>query len=128
MMKPKALVFIFNKNAGDLDDVSAKIVPFFAPMVKNLVSEKYINSKDEFDVIADKQRVYFIRGDDEKFKELLMDDAKDRIADVARTAYYTNNTAEKDSDTSKDVNAIIYDGSKAPWGFDLILTVIYENE
>ncbi len=122
-MEPRGLVFIFNKKVGDLEFVTKEIMPYIPNMVDNLVKEGYVSYKEQFDTITDNNGVCWARIEDSKFKNIT-ENEQTHLAEIAIKTFYSNNPEVKISD---EIKAIHYDGTKAPWKFDLILTVIYSS-
>ncbi|MBD3353317.1 MAG: hypothetical protein GF364_17685 [Candidatus Lokiarchaeota archaeon] len=116
--QPVGLVFIMKKEKEELD-LEKELQPFFPQIIKNLSDEGYVKTKEEFDRIFDAQTVHFIRLDSSDFKKLEEDEQL--IGATALDAYVTINEVQP----HEDVNALHYNGDKAPWGFDLYVAVVY---
>jgi len=120
--EPIAIVNIYNKSYGELDFVLHNIMPHYSKIVDNLVKEGYITTKEQFDKIADTQYFMWGRADDEKFKTL--SDESESLAAIAIGIFKVNTS--QDAEASDDVDVIFYDGTKAPWGFDVYVCVLYK--
>ncbi|MHA1341417.1 MAG: hypothetical protein ACTSRZ_15885 [Promethearchaeota archaeon] len=116
--EPIGLIFILNKKDGDID-IEEKLKPYFSLIIKNLVSEKYITTQEEFNKIFEGEMVHFIRLEDVDFQKL--SENEELIGGTALDVYKTYHGVQ----ASEDVKAIFYEGKKAPWGFDLYICVVY---
>lgn len=117
--QPVAIVFILNKSETDGVDIEEALTPHFKLIVKNLVSEGYIQSKEEFEKIFDGQFVYFVRLADSDFQKLA--ENEELIGATAIDVYKVHNKVQP----GEDIHALHYDADKAPWGFGLYVATLY---
>lgn len=123
--KPTGIAIIYNKSYGELGLVQHNLMPHLSKIVANLVKEGYITTKEQFDKIADDQMLLWGRVEDDKFKTL-GDENGESLAAIAIGILKVNTS--QDVVVSDVVDAIFYDGSKAPWGFDIFVCVLYNVE
>ena len=120
--KPAGIAIIYNKKYGELGLVQHNLMPYLSKIVANLVKEGYITTKEQFDKIADDQMLLWGRVEDDKFLTL-GDENGESLAAIAIGIFKVNTS--RDAVVSEEVDAIFYDGTKAPWGFDIFVCVLY---
>ena len=120
--KPAGIAIIYNKKYGELGLVQHNLMPYLSKIVANLVKEGYITTKEQFDKIADDKMLLWGRVEDDKF-QTLGEENGESLAAIAIGIFKVNTS--QDSVVSEEVDAISYDGSKAPWGFDIFVCVLY---
>ena len=120
--EPIAIVNIYNKIQGELGQIQHDLMPFYSKIVDNLVKEGYITTKEQFDIIADTQNFMWGRVEDGKFQSLA--EENESLAAIAIGIFKVNTS--QNSEVSDDVDVIFYDGTKAPWRFDVYVCVLYK--
>ena len=120
--KPAGIAIIYKKNYGELGLVQHNLMPYLSKIVTNLVKEGFITTKEQFDKIADDQMLLWGRVEDNKFQTLGNENGES-LAAIAIGIFKVNTS--QDAVVSEEVDAIFYDGSKAPWGFDIFVCVLY---
>ena len=119
MTEPVGIVFMYDKAVGDVQKVTDKLKPFLTEIVRNLVGSGYIKGKDEFERIFDGEFVYFSRLAASDLKKMMSDESL--IANTALDVYKYNTEVE----ANEEVNALHYPKEESPWGFDLLVAVVY---
>ena len=120
--EPIGIAIIYNKKQGEIGQIQHNLLPFLTKIVDNLVKEGYITKKEQFDKIADKQMVLWGRVENEKFQTL--EEENESLAAIAIGIFKVNTS--QDSVVSDEVDVIFYEGSKAPWSFDVFVCVLYK--
>ncbi|MHA1756877.1 MAG: hypothetical protein ACTSVV_08915 [Promethearchaeota archaeon] len=118
-MKALGIVFLYDRAQGPPDKVSKEFSDRFAAVSENLVKEGLINLPELKDVM-DFGRIYW-GGIKERFAEILKDE--NAIGGIS-IQVFENHSGMKAGD---QVKSLLYDGSKTPWGFDLVVSVIYSD-
>jgi hypothetical protein len=117
-MKAIGLVFLYDRNLGNPEDISKRFSKHFAFVSENLVMEELLNLL-ELKEIIDTKKIYWA-GIREKFAEIVNDESS--IGKVAWKVF-------KDfygKEPSEEVKSLIYDGNQVPWDFTLLACVLYE--
>ncbi|MHA1105979.1 MAG: hypothetical protein ACTSPN_09720 [Promethearchaeota archaeon] len=117
-MKAIGLVFLYDRNEGFPQDVSANFISHFSNVTENLVLEGLIKLH-EIKEILDMKRVYW-GGIKQNFLEMQNDDTL--IGKVAWKVYADNSGIE----SSEEVKSLIYEEKDAPWKFTLMVCVLYD--
>jgi hypothetical protein len=118
MMNAIGLVFLYDRNIGNPNDISTKFSSHFANVGENLVLEGLLELPT-LKEIMDMKRIYW-GGVKENFLELLDDD--DAIGKLAWKVFVDNSKIEP----SEQVKSLIYEKQNAPWDFSLMVCVLYE--
>ena len=117
-MKAIGLVFLYDRNEGVPQEVSAKFISHFSNVTENLVLEGLMQLT-ELKEILDMKRLYW-GGIKQNFLEMQNDELL--IGKVAWKIYTDNSGIEP----SEDVKSLVYEEKDAPWKFALNVCVIYE--
>ncbi len=117
-MKAIGLVFLFDRNQGSPQEVSAKFISHFSNVTENLVLEGLLELS-ELKEILDMKRIYW-GGIKQNFLE--MQDDELLIGKVAWKVFTDNSGIEP----SEEVKSLVYEEKDAPWKFALNACVIYE--
>ncbi|MHA1819586.1 MAG: hypothetical protein ACTSU2_04850 [Promethearchaeota archaeon] len=115
---PVGICFILNK-ANAPDDPLKALEPYYVDIVKHLNKEEIITSSKEYDKIINGSYVYFVRVEKSDYEKMLNDSS---IIGSTAIDVYLKHTGVEPSD---DVDILIYPKDKAPWGFDLIVSVLF---
>ena len=110
--------FLYDRKLGAPEDISRNFSKYFPEITKNLVDQKFL-SLPELKEIMDSKHIFW-GGIKEKFDEILIDN--DSIGLVAWQLYKNQTGIE----AVEDIKSLIYDGSKAPWKYVLIISVLYK--
>ena len=116
-MKAIGLVFLYNRNEGSPQDVSAKFILHFSNVTENLVLEGLIQIPDLKEIL-DMKRVYW-GGIKQNFLEMQKDELL--IGKIAWKVYTDNSRIEP----SEEVKSLIYEEKDVPWNFTLMVCVLY---
>jgi len=117
-MGASGIVFLFDMEEGQPDDVSTKFSEYFSGVSENLVREELLELV-ELKEIIDSKRIFW-GGIKKDFSTVV--ENPDMIADLAWKVFKKHTEEE----ASEDVRVIIYDSSDAPWGFTLLACVLYD--
>ena len=117
--EPMGIVFLYNQKIGDEKFITDAIKPYLTQIVKNLLSEGYITRQDHYNKIFDGGFIYFTGLEEAYFDELINDNSK--IGMAAFETFKINTDVEP----SEEVEVIHYLADKAPWKFDLFVSVVY---
>ncbi|MFX1275243.1 MAG: hypothetical protein ACFFBP_11285 [Promethearchaeota archaeon] len=116
-MNAIGIVFLYDRKLGPPKEISVEFKEFFAQVTENLVKEGLLDLP-ELKNIIDSQKIYW-GGIRENFNEIISDtDAIGKLGWIT----FKNHT---DIEARDELKSLIYDESKAPWGFTLIVCVIY---
>ncbi|HEY0088999.1 MAG TPA: hypothetical protein VGB37_09150 [Candidatus Lokiarchaeia archaeon] len=112
------IVFLYNRKEGSPEEVSKKFSKHFSDITENLVKEDLLNLV-ELKEIMDTKPIYW-GGIKKDFNKMLNDN--EAIGAFAWNLFkgFTKKEA------SEDVEVLIYDGLKAPWGFTILVCVLYQ--
>lgn len=117
-MQAIGIVFLFNEEEGSADDVSKNFAEHFAAVTENFVRQELMDLVT-LKKIIDEKKIYWAAVKS-NFNEVVEDPSK--IGDLAWQVFQKHTNIE----AAEDVEALVYDGSKAPWGFTLISCVLYQ--
>ena len=118
MMHAIGLVLLYDRNIGNPNDISKQFSSHFANVGENLVLEGLLELPALKEII-DMKRIYW-GGVKENFIELMGDD--EAIGKLAWKVFVDNTKIEP----SEEVKSLIYEKQNAPWGFSLMICVLYE--
>ena len=116
-MKAIGLVFLYERKQGEPSQISKLISDHFPNITQNLVNEGLIGLPESKEIMENKY-IYW-GGIKEDFNGFLEDEKK--IGGIA-IELFENYSGLKVSD---DVESLIYDGTQTPWGFTLVVCVLY---
>ena len=117
-MNANGIVFLYNRNIGNPQEVSKSFSKYFSKVTENLVSQHLLGIV-ELKEIIDLKRIFW-GGIRENFTELLSNE--ELIGQVAWKVFKENSGIEP----SDEVKILIYDDKKVPWNFTLMVCVIYK--
>jgi hypothetical protein len=118
-MKPIGLVFLYNRNQGAPEEISRKFFGDNLSMVtENLVQQGLVNLVD-LKRILDSRAIYWA-GIKENFNKIIVDN--ETIGKLAWKVFKDQSGKEG----SEEIKSLVYEGTKTPWKFTLMVCVIYE--
>lgn len=116
--KAIGIVFLYNKEEGDPEEVSTELSDHFSDITQNLVNQELLGLPDLKEIMDDK-KIYW-GGITRDFEKIIEDN--EAIVNIAWEVYNRHTGIEP----SDEVKVLIYDGNKAPWNFTLMACVLYE--
>lgn len=117
-MNAIGIVFLYDRKLGAPNEISVNFKKYFAQVTENMVKEGLLDLP-ELKKIIDSQKIYW-GGVRENFIQILNDNEA-----IGKLGWMTfkNHT---EIDANDELKSLIYDQSKAPWGYTLIACVLYE--
>ncbi|MFX1337190.1 MAG: hypothetical protein ACFFDK_01130 [Promethearchaeota archaeon] len=118
-MQAIGIVMLYDRQVGEPQEVSKNFFgENFSIVTEGLVSQELIDLI-QLKNILDSKSIYWA-GIRENFEKILEDDEG-----IGRLAWKVFND-QSGKEASDEVKSLIYDGSKAPWNFSLMVCVLYE--
>lgn len=117
-MEPLGIVFLFNMDEGNPEEVSKEFGEHFPSVTENLVRENLLELAELKEIIDNKK--IFWGGIKKDFDKVVQNN--DMIGDLAWKVFKKHT----DIEASEDVRCLIYDGAQAPWNFTLMSCVMYK--
>jgi len=118
-LKAIGIVFLYNRNLGNPNEISKKFSKFFPSVIENLITKKLINLM-ELKEIMDLKKIFW-GGIKERFSDIT--ENEEAIGTLAWKIFYDHTGKE----ASELVESLTYDGSHSPWNFPLIVCVLYKK-
>ena len=112
------IVILYDRSLGSPEQVSKDFSSHFSVVSENLVLEGLIELPN-LKKILDNKHMYWA-GIKENFQKIQEDE--EMIGKLAWKVFKDHSGIEP----SEDVKSLIYDGKLAPWGFNLMLCVLYK--
>ncbi len=117
-LKALGIVFLYDRNIGNPEEMSKKFSEYFTNVTENLVIEKLVqlaNLKE----IMDAGRIYWA-GIKDDFQKVINDE--EMIGKLAWKVFKDHSAIEP----SDEVKSLIYNEKKVPWNFPLMVCVLYK--
>lgn len=118
-MKAIGIVFMYDGREGTPNEVSKKLSEYFGQITENVVKTANLMDLVQLKQIIDEKDIYYA-GIKQNFSEVLND--PQQIGQAAWEVYFKHTKKE----ASEDIQTLVYDEAKAPWGFTLMVAVLYE--
>ncbi len=117
-MKAIGLVFLYDRNEGSPQDVSANFITHFSNVTENLIFAGLMELS-ELKEIMDVKRIYW-GGIKQNFLEILQEE---EIIGKLAWKLFSDNTGIA---PHEEVKSLIYEKENSPWGFTIMVCVLYQ--
>ena len=117
-MKALGIVFLYDRTLGVPDEVARNFSEHFTMVSENIVLENLVELHD-LKEIMDKNRIYW--GGIKKNFDIVIND-EETIGKLAWRLFKDHSSL----DALDEAKTLVYNGDKVPWGFPLMVCVLYQ--